>query len=232
LFFRLRPPRAVLGDINSELIKTYVEVKWRVEAVLRALSQMERSEENYLVVRSMSPPQLPPAERAARFIYLNRLCFNGIYRTNRRGQFNVPYGGERSGEIPSRALLTACSKALHSARLIAADFESLLEQTTEGDFVYMDPPFSVRERRMFREYDASVFEEQQIQRLKHWMCVLADRNIPFLVSYACSDEADFLRDGFRSEMVKVRRNVSGFAKTRAICSEVLIYPDYLHRHRN
>ena len=215
----------MLGDINGELIRTYLAIKWRVANVIEALALLKKNKEKYLELRAASPDALEPAARAARFIYLNRCCFNGLYRTNRNGRFNVPYGGDKSGELPSADLLRACSKALKGAKLVGKDFEDVLSQVAAGDFVYMDPPFSVKAKRTFREYDAAVFGEAQIRRLRGWMEDFAAREIPFLVSYASSDEADFLRNGFRSRNIAVRRNISGFTTTRATSGEVLIYSD-------
>jgi DNA adenine methylase len=227
LFFKTRPERALLGDINGELIRTYLEVKWRVGGVIAALGLLYKSKDKYLELRAIDPDKLDSSARAARFIYLNRCCFNGLYRTNTKGQFNVPYGGQKSGALPSEDLLRACSRALKGAKLVGKDFEDVLTEVTDGDFVYMDPPFSVRAKRTFREYDAALFGEAQIKRLRQWMEYFAAREIPFLVSYASSDEADFLRNGFRSRRVAVRRNISGFTTTRATSGEVLIYPDNL-----
>lgn len=148
LFFSLNPPRAILGDVNRELISTYLETKYRVAGVIKRLSNMRPNRRTYIRLRSFAPDDLGRAARAARFIYLNRYCFNGLYRTNQRGQFNVPYGGEKSGRLPSAEVLRQCSRRLKTARLIAGDFEQVLRLAVKGDFVYMDPPYAVGARRV------------------------------------------------------------------------------------
>jgi DNA adenine methylase len=115
VFFELVPDKALLGDVNAELIHTYIEVKYRVEDVIKQLAQWRKSKKRYFELRALEPESLSPAIRAARFIYLNRCCFNGLYRTNRQGRFNVPYGGKRSGRLPSAETLCAASRALKKA---------------------------------------------------------------------------------------------------------------------
>jgi DNA adenine methylase len=120
---------------------TYGQVKDNVGPLLLALKTIEKGRRNYLRLRALDPLTLTPSMRAARFIYLNRFCFNGLYRTNRKGQYNVPYGGDRSGRIPSNDLLLRCSSSLKGAELSVGSFEVTLEMVKSGDFVYMDPPF-------------------------------------------------------------------------------------------
>src|SRR5438046_2135596 len=112
LFFGLLPKRALLGDINQELMFTYRQVQRQATEVGRQLARMRKCKAAYLRLRSTDPAALGAATRAARFIFLNRCCFNGLYRTNQRGQFNVPYGGLKSGQIPTTTVLKQCAKAL------------------------------------------------------------------------------------------------------------------------
>jgi DNA adenine methylase len=223
LFFAIKPPRAVLGDLNSELIATYIEVKYRISAVLDELKKLKpESKREYKRLRSVDITTLTPPARAARFIYLNRYCFNGIYRTNLQGQFNVPYSGDRCGSVPKDEAFRKCSSRLRRARLVNGDFEKVLKQAKRGDLVYMDPPYAVRARRIFREYDPSTFTHKDITRLRGWMEKLNSEKVDFVVSYAESDEADFLRKGFAHEVMAVRRHIAGFASHRALTNELLI----------
>jgi len=222
LFFSLQPRRAILGDLNSELISTYLEVKHRVDGVVRALARLRPAKVQYNWLRALNPDGLKPSIRAARFIYLNRFCFNGLYRTNLKGQFNVPYSGDRCGRLPSRDLLRKCSYQMRGTRLIDGDFERVLQLAERGDFIYMDPPFAVRGRRVFREYDPNTFTTDDIPRLRSWMDRLDAAGATFVVSYAESDEADLLRRGFAHQVVSVRRNIAGFSGHRSNSNEVLI----------
>jgi DNA adenine methylase len=221
-FFTLSPPRALLGDINIELMATYEQVKNNVRPLFLDLNTMKKGRRNYLRLRALDPLTLTPSMRAARFIYLNRFCFNGLYRTNRKGQYNVPYGGDRSGRIPSNDLLLRCSSSLKRAELSVGNFEVTLEKVKSGDFVYMDPPFSIKTKRVFNEYDASMFGLEDLYRIRKWMIRLDRKNVHFLISYAESEEADLLRDGFHAEVVVVRRNIAGFTERRKPARELLI----------
>src|SRR5258708_7755717 len=109
LFFHVQPSRAILGDQNEELIATYKEIKCRPEYVAKRLRLLKKSKTTYYRIRKQSVRGLSSIEQAARFIYLNRCCFNGLYRTNLKGEFNVPYGGDGSGSIPSAETLKVCS---------------------------------------------------------------------------------------------------------------------------
>lgn len=223
LFFSLKPPKAILGDLNPELIATYLEVKYRVRAVLDELAEIPlANRKEYLRLRSADSGELSPSKRAARFIYLNRFCFNGIYRTNLQGKFNVPYSGDRCGTFPGPEIFHDCSRRLRNTRFVWGDFELVLRQARRGDLVYMDPPFAVRARRVFREYDPSTFTHGDIKRLRSWMERLNAARINFVVSYAESDEADLLRRNFAYQVVSVRRNIAGFASFRTMTNEVLI----------
>jgi DNA adenine methylase len=223
LFFALKPPKAILGDLNPELIATYIEVKYRIGAVLKELKRLKpEDKEEYIRLRSLDTSKMKPHARAARFIYLNRYCFNGIYRTNLLGQFNVPYSGVRCGSVPADDVFATCSRRLKTARFVRGDFERVLQQAQKGDLVYMDPPFAVRARRVFRQYDPSTFTHEDITRLRSWMERLNAKRINFVVSYAESDEADVLRKNFSYETVSVRRNIAGFTGSRILTNELLI----------
>lgn len=222
LFFHIRPQKALLGDINAELIQTYLEVKYRPNPLTLALGPLRRSRTKYLRLRGAEAANLGPTEKAARFIYLNRFCFNGLYRTNRDGKFNVPYGAEGTGSLPSREHLARCSRALRVARLRSCDFGDLLKESTSEDFVYLDPPFSVSERRVFNEYQPEIFSNRDVKRLRLVIEHLADRGAQFLLSYVNSDEAEFLQKGFFVKRVSVRRNIAGFVGKRAMSEELLI----------
>lgn len=223
LFFALKPPKAILGDLNPELIATYIEVKYRIRAVLEELKTLKpEDKDEYKRLRSLDTSKMKPHARAARFIYLNRYCFNGIYRTNLLGQFNVPYSGVRCGSVPADEAFERCSRRLKAARFVNGDFERVLRQAQKGDLVYMDPPFAVRARRVFREYDPSTFTHEDIARLRSWMLKLNAARINFVVSYAESDEADILRKNFAHETVSVRRNIAGFTGSRILTNELLI----------
>lgn len=222
LFFHLRPQAAILGDINAELIDTYEQVRDNLEDVEDELARLTNNKDEYYRIRAMSVDALPPASRAARFIYLNRFAFNGLYRTNQKGKFNVPYGGGRSGQLPDHMWLLQCSKALKSVVLISGTYSRVLELANRGDFVYLDPPYSVKARRVFREYDPSGFGAEELHSLRRWLHRMTSGGIEFLLSYAQCDEAERLMEGYSAREISVRRNIAGFTGNRRRAGEWLI----------
>jgi DNA adenine methylase len=223
LFFSLAPNSAILADINTELMLTYRAVRKHPDKVSEALKGRRRSKREFLRLRSIDPRTLRPAARAARFIYLNRFCFNGLYRTNQSGVFNVPFGASHTGKLPSPEALAACSKALRRVTLLTGDFERATRHAKRGDFVYMDPPYVVDTRRVFSEYHPTIFSAKDVNRVRRVMERLNRRGVRFVVSYADSPEAEILRQGFCSTVVSVRRNIAGFTSRRKSSNEVLIW---------
>ncbi len=170
LYFRLAPNMAILNDINTELIHSYKYVRQQPEAISDGLRRLTKSKKTYLRLRGLRAADLNKIDRAARFIYLNRYCFNGLYRTNSRGQFNVPYAPEGSGRLPSKKRLLAAAKMLTGAKLFSKDFEDVIETYVgENDFVYLDPPYAVENRRVFRQYGPQVFPYIHTEKY-FWIC--------------------------------------------------------------
>jgi len=222
LFFALAPRRAILADINNDLVNAFRELKTDVESVINHLKLFRSTKTEYYRVRSQSIRRMPRAKLAARFIYLNRYCFNGLYRTNSQGQFNVPYGGYRSGELPSAGLLRSCATSLRRAVLSSDSFEQTLEKVRTGDFVYLDPPYSIDSRRVFNEYSHFSFGSEELQCLRGHLLRIDKIGASFLVSYGVSREADGLARGFHRREIVVQRQIAGFATNRRKSREVLI----------
>ncbi len=133
--------RAVIADQNEDLIACYRAVKGDVEAVIAALSGYTHSEEMFYRVRDQDPRGMTDIERGARLIYLNRTCFNGLWRVNRSGKFNVPFGRYTNPRIVDADGLRAASKALARAEVMAVDFAEVTRTLAPGDFAYFDPPY-------------------------------------------------------------------------------------------
>jgi DNA adenine methylase len=222
LFFALNPSSAILADINGELINAYRELKTNADVLARCLSRLVCNEKEYYRIRKWRTASLNPTMRAARLIYLNRFCFNGLYRTNKSGEFNVPYGGERSGKLPTKTMLRACAESLQKAKLLSKPFDQTLNMVKEGDFVYLDPPYSIGSRRVFNEYSNFVFGPNEIKDLKQHLIRLDKNAIPFLVSYGFSREGLDLARGFRSREVRVQRRIAAASPKRKTNRELLI----------
>jgi DNA adenine methylase len=224
LFFDLAPSAAIIGDVNSDLINTYKTIRRHWKQVAGALEELVPCEKTYYDLRSCQPNFLSRTERAARFIYLNRFCFNGLYRTNNQGEFNVPFGGEGTGRLPTHEELREAASLLRHATLVDGSFEASLSMVRKGDFVYMDPPYVRKHKRSFTEYAPSEFGVKELFLLRRWMESLKQQNIPFLVTYTDCAEARMLSRGFRCDRVQTRRCISGFVNSRKSVWEVIIRP--------
>lgn len=223
LFFDLQPQAAILGDVNGELINTLQCVRNAPEVVHKQMEGWRRSKRRYYSLRKTEPATLPLAMRAARFIYLNRFCFNGIYRTNRAGKFNVPYARAKTGKLPTLEYLQRCAEVLKRAEIHQADFETLLvEKAEKNDFVYLDPPYATDHKRIFREYASQDFSTRDIPRLVALLDQIHTRGCLFVLSYAHCREALQAFSRWRVTSHYVQRNVSGFAKSRRRAKEVLV----------
>jgi DNA adenine methylase len=221
LFFEIAPKAAVLGDSNKELIEVYRVVKDEPERLYQRLCHIRRDPQTYNRWRHLKPGSLDRETRALRFLFLNRNCFNGIYRTNMEGEFNVPMG-TRVGKYFSKDDFLNCSKMLQRTTLIAGDFTKTVERVKAGDFVYLDPPYAVVSRRIFREYGKKTFDSSDILRLSECLTAIVKRDADFLVSYADSTEARALALKWHSVRLPIRRHIAGFAKDRKRAYEWLI----------
>lgn len=221
LFFELEPKSAILGDINSEIITTYHALRFEPSKVAECLVRYRKSKATYYAVRRQSPATLSEVEVAARFLFLNRLCFNGIYRTNRKGEFNVPYAKPKHPVVFDIDALMEASTLLRRVELINADFENILDEASPDDFVYMDPPYAVASRRVFSEYHPDSFSKHDLARFSAALARLDKRGVRFVVSYADSAEGRQLSSPWNHRRVRTRRNVAGFAGDRRHAFELL-----------
>lgn len=223
LFFKINPRKALINDININLINTYRSVRDHPRAVFNRLHKLPLGKENYYKIRKIDQNELSNLDRAARFIYLNRFCFNGIYRTNLSGHFNVPYSSQGTGGLPDADTFFSISNMLKGKRFLSLDFERvLLNRVKSGDFVYMDPPYVVSNRRIFVEYGPKIFDYDDLERLGSSLKKIDKIGAKFVVSYALCKEALNIFKEWDITKVTTQRNVSGFAKHRRRAIEVLV----------
>lgn len=222
LFFRVQPKRALLGDINAALIEAYEVIREDADAVFKAVRAIPRGERRYYKERARNPKRMSRFGRAVRFVYLNRYCFNGIYRTNAQGGFNVPYAHVKPGIIPPIHDFRKCATMLARANLRCADFGAVLSSVRDGDFVYLDPPYAVSSRRVFRQYDSREFTEADLERLARHLKTIDRKGAAFVLSYADCAEARKLFSPWRIRRVRVRRHIAGFADARRSAIELLV----------
>jgi DNA adenine methylase len=219
LFFALRPTNAVLGDINRQLLQTYETVRDHPLAVARRAKAFPDNEDEYYRLRDEVKPSKNVIENAARFIYLNRHCFNGVYRTNKSGHFNVPRG-RNTGRIQDERFFLYCSRLFKNVDFRPGDFSESLVDISAGDFVYLDPPYIKAGRKPSGEYGYGSFAEIDLDRLYTELERLDDIGAKFLLSYA--SELANIKSKWHKFQTKVHRSVAGFAEKRSEVTEILV----------
>ncbi|HEX3345081.1 MAG TPA: DNA adenine methylase [Polyangiaceae bacterium] len=224
LFFHLRPDEAELADVNREIVDCYRAVKARPGDVIRELEKHRHDERHYYDVRANVPPKL--AERAARTIYLNKTGYNGLYRVNASGRFNVPMGRYANPGFQSPTLfatIRACSRALASARLAAGDFATSLEGAGREDFVYLDPPYvPVSDTADFTSYARGGFGWADQERLAAVCRKLWRRGARVMLSNSDTESVRALYRGFRVDVVHASRSINSRGAKRGKVREVVV----------
>lgn len=231
MFFARRPERALLCDVNPALVDTYLAVRDEVDEVIAALAPLASAHAAasgaYYAVRERYNARrqhgASRAERAAMFVYLNKTCFNGLHRVNRKGEFNVPEGRYKSPRILDEGGLRAASAALAGAEIVKAGFESLLASAKPGDFVYLDPPYEpVSRTSNFTSYAEDGFSQDDQRRLRDVYAELDRRGCKLMLS---NSDVPFVRELYarwRIDLVAAPRAVSCDARGRGLVSEVVV----------
>ncbi len=203
VFFQISPKNSLLSDSNHELINAFLQVKRDPDSVERMLGQLPVSLEQYYSIRSKVP--INELDRAVRFIYLNRTCFNGIWRTNRKGQFNVPYGqGTKSTNvILGNGILQQASQALKQGRIVTCDFKKTLSSIKDGDLIYCDPAYTVaHENNSFLRYNEKVFSWQDQLDLHDYIISARDAGGIVVLSNAAHESIFKLYHPYRPIIVE------------------------------
>ena len=210
LFFALNPDKAIIADRNPELINMYQQVADNVETVISYLKKYKNTKEDFYEVRSLDWLKLKKEEAAARMIYLNKTCFNGLYRVNKKGQFNVPFGKYKAPNFCDEEVLYAASDVLKKATIECGDYLSVLKKYAEpGDFIFLDPPYlPISEYSDFKRYTKEQFYEEdhielakEVKRLQELGCyvILTNSNHP-LVHELYAD--------YKIEVIQTKRYIS------------------------
>jgi DNA adenine methylase len=213
--------QAVLGDTNRRLVRTYRGVRDHVETVIGLLEKRRYEEKQYYAVRAMDPDLLGDAGVAAWMIYLNKTGFNGLYRVNRDGRFNVPFGRYTNPTICDTDNLRACSKALQGVEITTCDFTA--HAPRRGDFIYFDPPYlPVSKTSNFRGYTADGFTLNDQYRLRDHALTLKQKGVHVLLSNSIAAKEIYEGHGFTIDVVHARRNVNSKATSRGAVEEILV----------
>lgn len=222
MFFHWNPPQAVLSDANAALIETYCAIKDSADDVGRKLEEhaQKHSPEHYYATRSAVFENI--VERAAQFIYLNRTCWNGLYRVNKLGVFNVPIGTKQNVLLATDNFQLIAQR-LSGATLSHADFEAQIDKSIEGDFIFADPPYTVRHKHNgFVKYNEQLFSWDDQVRLRDAIARAKSRGVQTLVSNADHDSIRELYSGFKLDEVSRFSAIAGAGAKRGSFDELLI----------
>ena len=216
LFFALQPENAIIADSNPELINMYRQVANNVDEVIRYLKKYENTSEVFYEVRSLEWETLPQAEAAARTIFLNRTCFNGLYRVNKQGKFNVPYGKYKNPKICDEDGLRAASAALKKAEILCGDYLLVLDHYAQpGDFVFLDPPYlPISEYSDFKRYTKEQFSEEDHIELAKIIMRLHERGCHVVLTNSNHPLVHELYAPFAIEVIQTKRHISCNGSTR------------------
>ena len=227
LFFRLKPENAILCDINEELINFYKILRDDHEGLIESLKKHENTEEYYFKIRDVDRTEgyksWTNVERASRFLYLNKTCFNGLHRVNSKGHFNVPFGNRKSPNIVDEFVLRRCSRILTTADLRTDDFKEIMPDIEQGDFIYADPPYDpISKTASFTGYSKEDFGDADQARLKGFCEYAASAGAYFAVS---NSDTEFIRDLYKDyciNTIQASRSINSKGNGRGKVNELFI----------
>ncbi len=223
VFFYLQPEESFLFDLNRDLIEVYQVVRDSLDDLIKALKPHRNDKDYFYEIRAQLPSTLSPVERAARFIFLNRTCYNGLYRVNRQGQFNVPFGRYKNPTICDEKGLRAASLALQRAELGVSDFEEVLGRARAGDLVYFDPPYEpLSVTSSFTSYTSNGFGSNDQRRLAEVFRTLSSRGCLLMLSNSSAPLIYELYQDFGIHEIMARRAINSKADGRGVIKELLI----------
>ena len=232
LLFRLQPKKAIINDYNTELINVYRTVRDDLDGLVALLKEHEKynSSDYYYEVRALDRTpdfdKMSNLEKAARIIYLNKTCYNGLYRVNSLGQFNSPYGRYKNPNIVNEVVLRAISKYLNRNEISirSGDYKDVLNDIEKNSFVYLDPPYMpISSSSSFTGYTEGGFGYDKQVELKEECDKLNSKGVHFLQSNSDCEEIRELYKDYRIKVVKAKRAINSDAKKRGQINEVLIY---------
>lgn len=230
VFFDIQPDKAIINDINNELINVYQVVKNNLHELIEDLSRHSNSEEYYYQIRDLDKTKeffnkLSSVEKASRIIYLNKTCYNGLFRVNSRGCFNVPFGNYKNPRFIDVMTLRAVSEYLNTAdiSIYNIDFEEAVETAGQGDFVYFDPPYDpVSDTSLFTAYYLGGFDKKDQIRLKSTVDKLTKKGCKVLLSNSGTCFIKELYADYKIIPVVANRPINSAAAKRGSVEEVLV----------
>ncbi|MFN7204031.1 MAG: DNA adenine methylase [Aphanizomenon sp.] len=229
LLFSLQPKKAVINDSNAELINCYKIIKNSLDELIEDLKNHKNNEYYYYDIRDWDREKnfksKTEVQRASRIIFLNKTCYNGLFRVNSQGQFNVPFGKYKNPNILDIAVLKAVNKYLNEnqVRILNSDFQEAVKDAKGGDFIYLDPPYDpVSETASFTGYDVNGFNKQEQRRLKEVFDDLNSRGCHILLSNACTEFIEDLYKDYPHTKISAIRAINCNGKKRGKVDEILV----------
>lgn len=227
VFFYLKPHQSVLSDLNQDLIECYTVVKTQLETLLIVLRKFRGKHGKqffYHLRRIFNDHKLTSVERAAAFIYLNKACYNGLYRVNRKGEFNVPFGDYKNPAIYDENNLRAVNSLLKSVKLLVVPFENVLRNTTRGDFIYLDPPyFPLTKTANFTSYTKDTFLEKEQLALAEVFRALDKRGCKVMLSNSDTPFIKNIYKDYRIVTVAAKRAINSKGTRRGKITELVVF---------
>jgi DNA adenine methylase len=230
VFFALEPSHAVINDLNWDVINAYLQIQNHPEELIQSLKKYKNDQKCFYNARSLDRNQkkfsgLSDLKKAARFIYLNRTCYNGLSRVNSRGEFNTPFGRYKNPVICDEDNIRCISQYLNSGRITISclDFKEAVKRAKKGDFIYFDPPYDVIDNHAsFTSYNRGGFGQEQQKELKEVCVGLDKRGVKFMLSNSYTAFIKQLYSQFSEIEVKASRNINSKGKERGPVSEILV----------
>jgi len=229
VLFDIQPASATINDINAELINCFEAIRDSLDELIKDLSQHKNEKEYYYRIRDLDRKaefnNLTPVQKASRIIYLNKTCFNGLFRVNSEGQFNVPYGNYSNPKILNEIVLKAVNNYLTSNQvtILHTDFEKATGTAKKGDFIYMDPPYDpLSDTSSFTGYDLNGFGKDDQKRLKVVYDKLAKKGCKVLLSNSSTEFICDLYSNYEIIKVPANRNINSIASGRGKIEEILV----------
>jgi len=233
VFFELQPPKAVINDFNGQLMLTYTVIKGNVEDLILLLKKhmKNNNKEYFYETRNMDRDHvkfnsLSDIEKAARLIFLNKTCFNGLYRVNSKGLFNVPYGRYKNPAICEDNVLRQISAYLNSNEIsiLTDDFERAVLTADKKSFIYFDPPYHSQDKTNFTGYHANGFDKDEQERLCNVIKKMTNRGVKCLLS---NSDTEYIRELYDHDMfdiitVQAKRRINSDSAGRGFVNELLI----------
>lgn len=227
LFFELQPEKAYISDMNEELINLYSVVKNNVYELIDELKKHKISKEYFMNIRNIDRTKeykkWSAIQKASRFIYLNRTCFNGMYRVNSKGEFNVPFGNYKNPRIIDENNLINCSNLLQKTEIKNADFSEILNCVQSGDFVYFDPPYvPLNETSSFTSYTKDGFDIDMQFKLREVCNELDSMGVKFMLSNSDTKFVNEVYENYNIKKVFASRQINANPNGRGKITEVLV----------